>query len=116
MASIKRGEVWWVAFGKNEGGEIAKTRPAIIVSNDHANAVLNRVIVVPLTSHAEELYPGECFVNVQGRKGKAVTDQIRAISKSRLKGLLGPLESGDLTNVEKAILVQIGIDPNVEDQ
>ena len=32
--SPQRGEVWWVAFDPSVGGEIQKTRPAVIVSND----------------------------------------------------------------------------------
>jgi mRNA interferase MazF len=42
----QRGEVWWVAFDPSLGGEIQKTRPAVVVSNDPANRALNRVQVV----------------------------------------------------------------------
>ncbi|MBM3748009.1 MAG: type II toxin-antitoxin system PemK/MazF family toxin, partial [Acidobacteria bacterium] len=45
-----RGEVWWVSFDPSLGGEVRKTRPAVIVSTDAANCALNRVQVVPLTS------------------------------------------------------------------
>jgi mRNA interferase MazF len=37
------------------GGEIRKTRPAVIVSNDAANAALKCVKVVPLTSNTGRL-------------------------------------------------------------
>ena len=33
----KRGEVWWVAFDHSVSGEMRKTRPAVVVSNDSAN-------------------------------------------------------------------------------
>ena len=36
---MKRGEVWWVNFDPSLGGEIKKTRPAVILSNDISNVI-----------------------------------------------------------------------------
>ena len=109
MPTIKRGEVWWVAFDPAMGGEIRKTRPAVVVSNNAANAVLNRVVVVPLSSQASKLYPGEAKVQVEGRESKAMADQIMTAAKERLRDRLGALSPHDLKAVEDAILVHLAI-------
>ena len=106
---MKRGEVWWVTFDPSIGGEIRKKRPAIIVSNDAANKYLNRVQVVPVTSKAEHLYPGEAYVTVAGKKGKAMADQVATVSKLRLSKRIGTLSAADLKDVGDAIKVQLDL-------
>jgi mRNA interferase MazF len=105
----RRGEVWWVWFDPSLGGEIQKTRPAIIISNNAANAVLNRVIVVPITSQTARVYPGETLVTLNGEQRKAMADQITTASKPRLQNKIGSLSPGDMTLVENAVLLQMGI-------
>ena len=105
----RRGEVWWVSFDSSVGGEIKKTRPALVLSNNAANAALNRVIVVPLTGQTDKLYPGEAMVTLNGQQSKAKADQIATASKERLRNRVGSLSSADMAAVEKAVLLQLGI-------
>lgn len=105
----RRGEVWWVAFDPSIGGEIQKTRPALIVSNNGANIALNRLIVVPLTSQTAKVYPGQAMVMLNGEARKAMADQLTTASKKRLRSKLGELSSPDLTAVENAILLHLGM-------
>ncbi len=90
-------------FDPAVGSEIGKTRPAVIVSHDAANRHLKRVVVVPLTSQTERVYPGEALIQLEGKESKAMADQIMAADKQRLKSRLGVLSGEAMQAVEEAI-------------
>ena len=108
---MKRGEIWWVDFNPSVGGEIRKTRPAIILSNDAANKHLNRVLVVPVTSNIKRVYPGEVLVNIGEKVGKAMASQLTTASKKRLLRKMGTLSPDEMRLVEIAVKVQLGLTP-----
>lgn len=109
MAAMKRGEVWWVEFDPAVGSEVRKTRPAVILSNDAANRNLARVVVVPLTSNVQQIYPGEALVSIEDRHSKAMADQIMTADKKRLKSRLGVLSAADMRAVEAAVVQHLGM-------
>jgi mRNA interferase MazF len=106
---MRRGEVWWVDFDPSLGGETRQTRPAIILSNNAAVAALNRIQVVPMTSNTGRLYPSEAIVHIDGKASKAMADQLTTVSKLRLKGRLGVVAASEMRDVERVVLIQLGI-------
>lgn len=104
----RRGEIYWVNLDPTIGTEIAKTRPALIISNDIGNQYADRVIVAPITTrNMDRVYPFEVFVP-RGEGGlaqnsKVLLDQIRAIDKRRLGNLIGGLSVERMAQVNQAI-------------
>jgi mRNA interferase MazF len=101
--------VYWVNLDPVVGTEIRKTRPAVIVSNDSCNRYGNRVVVVPITSNVDSLYPGEAMVEVKGKRGRALGDQIRSIDRSRLKARVGRLTAQEMSGVDDALAITLDL-------
>ena len=107
----RRGDVYWVALDPALGSEIQKTRPAVIVSNNSCNAFGARVVVLPLTSNVDSLYPGEALVTVKGKPSRALGDQIRSLDKSRLRSRIETLSQDELLAVDEALRVTLSLRP-----
>jgi len=105
----RRGDVYWVNLDPVVGTEIRKTRPAVVVSNDSCNRYGTRVVVIPVTSNVDSLYPGEAMVEVKGKRGRALGDQIRSIDKSRLKARVARLTADEMSRVDEAMAITLGL-------
>jgi mRNA interferase MazF len=95
---IKRFDVYWVNLDPTKGSEIQKTRPCIIVSPDEMNEVLRTVTVVPLTSTIID-WPFRTVVTSGIKKSSAACDQLRTISKERLRSKVGSLTRGEQSTI-----------------
>jgi mRNA interferase MazF len=86
MASIpfKRYGVYWVDLDPTRGRELKKTRPAVIVSRDELNGVLDTVVICPLTSSLHPTWRTRLQIELNGRQSEIAVDQIRVVSKDRL--------------------------------
>jgi mRNA interferase MazF len=107
----RRGDVYWVALDPTLGTEIRKTRPAVIASNDSCNRYGSRVVVLPVTSNVESLYPGEARIQVRGSPARVLGDQIRSIDKSRLRSRIGRLSRDELFDLEEAVRITLALSP-----
>lgn len=108
MSYPHRGDLYWVNLDPVVGTEIAKTRPAVIISNDIGNEFSSRVIVAPLTTAGQDkVYPFEVLIPAaEGglpRPSKAALDQIRTVDKGRLGRLIGTLPSERVSEIDQAI-------------
>jgi len=113
-----RGEIWQVDLDPVRGSEANKQRPAVIVSNDRANATAARlgrgvVTIVPVTSNTDQVYPFQVLVSVanSGLAGdsKAQAEQVRSVATQRLLRRIGRLSPRELTDLDDALRLHLAL-------
>lgn len=115
---MRRGDVWLVDFNPVRGSEANKIRPAVLVSNDRANATAARlgygvVTVIPVTSNVTNVYPFQVLLPV-GTTGllsasKAQAEQVRSAAVERLTRFLGRVTTDDLTDIDNALRLHLDL-------
>jgi mRNA interferase MazF len=105
---VKRYEIRWTALDPVQGAEMAKTRPAVIVSLDALNQRLQTVTICPLTSHLHPTWRTRLGCRVGGQSAEIAVDQIRTVSKTRLGKKVGALSSEEAGALRRLITEMYG--------
>ncbi|HEX5812140.1 MAG TPA: type II toxin-antitoxin system PemK/MazF family toxin [Pseudonocardia sp.] len=107
-----------VEFEPARGAEANKTRPAVIVSNDRANAMADRlgrgvVTVLPLTSNTERVYPFQVLLAADDsglpRDSKVQAEQVRSIAVERIGRRVGAVPPRLMADVDAALRLHLGL-------
>lgn len=113
---MRRGEIRLVDLEPARGSEASKPRPAILVSNDHANASVARlgrgvVTVVPVTSNVTRVYPFQVLLPAAKTglrvDSKAQAEQVRSVSVGRLGGVVGQVPAALMDSVDAALRLHL---------
>jgi len=105
---MKRYEIRWTALDPTRGAEMAKTRPAVIVSLDELNQRLQTVTVCPLTSELHPTWRSRVPVRCGGRPAEVAVDQIRTVSQTRLGDKIGTLSKDAAAALRRVITEMYG--------
>jgi mRNA interferase MazF len=113
---MRRGEVRLVDLDPVRGSEANKRRPAVLVSNDRANATAARlgrgvVTVVPVTGNVARVFPFQTLLPAD-RTGltadsKAQAEQIRSVAVERVGPVLGRVPSDLMGELDGALRVHL---------
>jgi mRNA interferase MazF len=111
-----RGEVRLIDLEPVRGSEANKRRPAVLVSNDQANATAARlgrgvITVVPLTSNVQRVFAFQTLLP-SGTSGlrvdsKAQAEQVRAVAVERVGPVLGRVPEDLMLALEDALRVHL---------
>lgn len=100
---MKRGEVWWVNLDPTIGAEIRKKRPCVIIGATPVNQARRTVVVVPLSTSGRPRPPLAIPVTCLGKSVVAVSDQIRAVDKTRMIEMSGTLSDEDMSALAEGL-------------
>jgi len=100
---IKRGDIFIVDLEPAKGSEIQKERPCLVVSPDEINSGTKYVTILPITS-GNHRYMFRIPCSIKNTKGvekecNIVVDQIRTVTKERMKKHIAELDIKTLTKV-----------------
>ncbi len=106
--NIKRYEIYCADLNPTVGSEICKIRPVVVISQDSMNKHLETIVVCPLTSKLHPAWRTRLQIQCAGREAEIAVDQIRTISKSRLKQKIDQLTANDAAQLRKLITEMYG--------
>ncbi len=115
---MRRGEIVTVSLDPARGSEASKTRPAVVVSNDAANATAARlrrgvITVVPVTSNTTHVYPFQVLLPAGQtglpRDSKAQAEQVRSVAVERIGKRVGQVPASLLTELDQALRIHLGL-------
>ena len=112
---ITRGSIYYAELGNGIGSEQKGTRPVLIIQNDMGNKHSPTVICAAITSKmGKAKLPTHVSIGSEVIKGIAkdsivMLEQLRTIDKKRLKECVGILNPVKMLDIEKALLISVGI-------
>ncbi len=111
-----RGEIRLTDLDPTRGSEANKRRPAVIVSNDRANATAERngrgvVTIVPVTSSVARIYPFQTLLPAEPTglrvDSKAQAEQIRSVAVERIGPAIGRVPAHLMTDLDNALRLHL---------
>ena len=111
---IKRGELYFADLSPVIGSEQGGVRPVLVIQNDIGNKYSPTVIAAAITSKLNkaklpthiELSSKEYGLE---KDSVVLLEQIRTIDKTRLKEKIGELNNFKMSEVNKAMMISLGV-------
>ena len=107
MMDFKRGDIVTVNLNPKKGHEVGKIRPALIVSDDDANKILDTLILLPLsTDLLDEMEPYRIRIPKRDKLKKdsdILINQIRTLSKQRVGEKIATLTHDEYQSVVSSL-------------
>lgn len=101
-------EIYFADLNPTIGSEISKIRPVVIISDDAMNKYLETVVVCPVTSKIHPTWRTRLQIRCADKQAEVAVDQIRTISKARLKNRVDQLSGNESSQLRRIITEMYG--------
>lgn len=108
MTDPERYAIYFADLNPTIGSEINKIRPVVVISEDEMNTNLETVVICPLTSRIHPQWRTRLQIECAGKQAEIAVDQIRAISKKRLRQKVDQLSDSQASQLRKIITEMYG--------
>lgn len=99
----KRYEIYFADLNPTLGSELQKIRPVVIISQDAMNRFLETVVVCPLTTRLHPRWRSRLQIQSTEKPSEVAVDQIRTISKKRLRACISKLSDSEAAELRRLI-------------
>ena len=115
---MRRGDILLVNLDPARSSEANKVRPAVVVSNDGANAAATRlgrgvITVIPITSNITRVLPFQVLLTARtcglARDSKAQAEQVRSIAMERTGRTVGRVPDALMRRVDESLRLQLAL-------
>ncbi len=101
--AFERGDIVTVNLNPKKGHEVGKIRPAVVISDNDANNVLDTLVLLPLSSDlVDDMEPYRMRIPKRGslkRDSDILINQIRTLSKQRIGEKIARLTEDEYTEI-----------------
>ncbi|WP_459947376.1 type II toxin-antitoxin system PemK/MazF family toxin [Desulfocastanea catecholica] len=108
LTSPKRYQIYFADLIPTIGCEINKIRPVVVISGDEMNAHLQTVVICPLISKLHPKWRTRLQINCADKQAEIAVDQIRTISKKRLRQKIDQLSVSEASQLRRIITEMYG--------
>ena len=114
MKLLYKGDIYFADLSPVVGSEQGGVRPVLVIQNNVGNKFSPTVIAAAITSQRfKTSLPTHIRVNADGcglaKDSIVLLEQVRTLDKKRLREKMGNLGEQDMTRVNRALSVSLGI-------
>jgi len=108
LINIKKGDICLVNFNPSKDKKIAKIRPAVVISKNADNQILDTIVVLPISSMlVDDALPYRVYLPLRAgldKNSNVCIYEVRALSKKRVVQVVSQVTQLEIKLIEQSFI------------